>query len=132
MYNFYSSGDEVFAEASHVPGLVTGMFHWPTFSLSWPFVDIDFTPDAFPWQKQEVFKGINVAGSLSAGWGFHCWTTNINNEAILLFQVPQGKWQLGKCNKVVIKKISSFTILYFALIHGDEKALLLRMKWGNS
>ena len=82
VYNFYSSGDEVFAEASQVPGLVTGMFHWPTFSLSWPFVDIDFTPDAFPWQKQEVFKGINVAGSLSAGWGFHCWTTNINNEAI--------------------------------------------------
>ena len=82
VYNFYSSGDEVFAEASQVPGLVTGMFHWPTFSLSWPFVDIDFTPDAFPWQKQEVFKGINVAGSLSAGWGFHCWTTNINNEVI--------------------------------------------------
>ena len=82
VYNFYSSGDEVFAEASQVPGLVTGMFHWPTFSLSWPFVDIDFTPDAFPWQKQEVFKGINVAGSLSAGWGFYCWTTNINNEAI--------------------------------------------------
>ena len=29
-----------------------------------------------------MFKGINVAGSLSAGWGFHCWTTNINNEVI--------------------------------------------------
>ena len=34
------------------------------------------------WQKQEVFKGVNAAGSLSAGWGFHCWTTNINNETV--------------------------------------------------
>jgi len=26
--------------------------------------------------------GVNAAGSLSAGWGFHCWTTNINNETV--------------------------------------------------
>ena len=37
---------------------------------------------AYPWQKQEVFKGVNAAGSLSAGWGFHCWTTNINNQSV--------------------------------------------------
>ena len=83
VYNFYSSGDEVFAESTNgVPGLVTGVFHWPTLNLDWPFFHPNLELDAFPWQKQEVFKGVNAAGSLSAGWGFHCWTTNIENETV--------------------------------------------------
>jgi pimeloyl-ACP methyl ester carboxylesterase len=82
VYTFYSTGDEVFEEASEVPGLVSGVFHWPTFSFNWPFINIDLTLDAYPWQKQEVFKGVNAAGSLSAGWGFHCWSTNINSETV--------------------------------------------------
>lgn len=82
VYNFYSSGDEVFAEATNTPGIATGVFHWPTLNLEWPFFHLNLELDAFPWQKQEVFKGVNAAGSLSAGWGFHCWTTNINNETV--------------------------------------------------
>ena len=82
VFNFYSSGDEVFAENSSTPGLTTGVFHWPTLNLNWPFFHLTLELDAFPWQKQEVFKGVNAAGSLSAGWGFHCWTTNINNETV--------------------------------------------------
>ena len=44
------------------------------------------------WSKQELFKGCSLwtgvntftfAGAeIEGGWGFHCWTTNINNEAI--------------------------------------------------
>ncbi len=34
------------------------------------------------WDKQEMFQGVTSAGSLSAGWGFHCWTTNMNNETV--------------------------------------------------
>jgi hypothetical protein len=82
VFNFYSSGDEVFAENSSTPGVTTGVFHWPTLNLDWPFFHPNLELDAFPWQKQEVFKGVNAAGSLSAGWGFHCWTTNINNETV--------------------------------------------------
>jgi len=82
VYNFYSSGDEVFDEATETPGIATGVFHWPTLNLEWPFIHLNWTLDAFPWQKQEVLKGVNAAGSLSAGWGFHCWTTNINNETV--------------------------------------------------
>ena len=82
IYNFYSSGDEVFAENSETPGIATGVFHWPTLNLEWPFFHLNLELDAFPWQKQEVFKGVNAAGSLSAGWGFHCWTTNMNNETV--------------------------------------------------
>jgi len=82
VYNFYSTGDEVFKENQEVPGLVSGVFHWPTLNLDWPFFHPNLELDAFPWQKQEVFKGVNAAGSLSAGWGFHCWTTNINNETV--------------------------------------------------
>ena len=82
VFNFYSSGDEVFAENSSTPGITTGVFHWPTLNLDWPFFHLNLELDAFPWQKQEVFKGVNAAGSLSAGWGFHCWTTNINNETV--------------------------------------------------
>ena len=82
VYNFYSSGDEVFAENSSTPGIATGVFHWPTLNLDWPFFHLNLELDAFPWQKQEVFNGVNAAGSLSAGWGFHCWITNINNETV--------------------------------------------------
>ena len=82
VFNFYSSGDEVFAENSSAPGVATGVFHWPTLNLDWPFFHLNLELDAFPWQKQEVFKGVNAAGSLSAGWGFHCWPTNINNETV--------------------------------------------------
>ena len=83
VYNFYSSGDEVFNESTNgTPGLVTGVFHWPTLNLEWPFFHLNWELDAFPWQKQEVFKGVNAAGSLSAGWGFHCWPTNINDETV--------------------------------------------------
>ena len=82
VFNFYSSGDEVFAENSSTPGLTTGVFDWPTLNLTWPFIHLNWALDAFPWQKQEVFKGVNAAGSLSAGWGFHCWPTNINDETV--------------------------------------------------
>ena len=82
VYNFYSSGDEVFKENSETPGIATGVFHWPTLNLEWPFFHLNWELDAYPWQKQEVFKGVNAVGSLSAGWGFHCWTTNMNNETV--------------------------------------------------
>ena len=82
VYNFYSSGDEVFAESSETPGIATGVFHWPTLDLEWPFFHLNWTLDAFPWQKQEVLKGVSAAGSLSAGWGFHCWTTTISNQSV--------------------------------------------------
>ena len=91
VYNFYSSGDEVFAESTNgVPGLVTGVFHWPTLNLDWPFFHLNLELDAYPWQKQEVFKGVNAAGSLSAGWGFHCWTTNIENETVWVRYSAEG------------------------------------------
>ena len=51
-------------------------------NLDWPFFHLNLELDAVPWQKQEVLKGVNAAGSLSAGWGFHCWITNINNETV--------------------------------------------------
>ena len=90
VFNFYSSGDEVFSENSSTPGLTTGVFHWPTLNLDWPFFHPNLELDAFPWQKQEVFKGVNAAGSLSAGWGFHCWTTNINNETVWVRYSAEG------------------------------------------
>jgi hypothetical protein len=75
--NFYSSGDEVFEETATAPSILTGVFHWPTLMLAWPFVDLSsmLTPDVNAWQKQEVLKGVDaVAGTLCGGWGFHCWT----------------------------------------------------------
>ena len=74
VYNYYSSGDEVFEEMPSTPSLLSGVFHWPTFQSSWPFVDLSsmVTPEVNPWQKQEVLKGVdNIAGTLAGGWGFH-------------------------------------------------------------
>ena len=75
-YNYYSSGDEVFEEMATTPSMLSGVFHWPTFQLSWPFVNLSSiaTPEVSPWQKQEVLKGVDpTAGTITAGWGFHCW-----------------------------------------------------------
>ena len=75
-YNYYSSGDEVFEETATTPSMLSGVFHWPTFQLSWPFVNLSsiVTPEVNPWQKQEVLKGVDLtAGTMTAGWGFHCW-----------------------------------------------------------
>ena len=71
-----SSGDEVFEEMTTTPSMLSGVFHWPTFQLSWPFVNLSsiVTPEVNPWQKQEVLKGVDLtAGTMTAGWGFHCW-----------------------------------------------------------
>ena len=75
--NYYSSGDEVFEESPAAPSLLAGVFHWPTLSISWPFVNLSdvVTPTVNVWQKQEVLKGVDgIAGTLRGGWGFHCWT----------------------------------------------------------
>ena len=50
----------------------------PTLNLEWPFVHLNLELDAYPWQKQEVFKGVSAAGSLSAGWGFHVWNDGLS------------------------------------------------------
>ena len=95
VYNFYSSGDEVFEENSETPGITTGVFHWPTLNLEWPFVHLNWELDAFPWQKQEVLKGVDMAGSLSAGWGFHCWMTNRNDQMVTV------KYSVAEANALV-------------------------------
>ena len=74
VYNYYSSGDEIFEEMPSTPSVLNGVFHWPTFQASWPFVDLSamFTPSVNAWQKQEVLKGVDgVVGTLAGGWGFH-------------------------------------------------------------
>lgn len=50
----------------------------PTLNLEWPFVHLNLELDAYPWQKQEVFKGVSAFGSLSAGWGFPVWRRGDN------------------------------------------------------
>ncbi len=72
--NYYSSGDPVFMETTPIPNLTTGLFHWPTLSLSWPFINLNLTAEIHSWQKQETRKGVDpVAGTLRGGWGFYYW-----------------------------------------------------------
>ena len=72
--NYYSTGDPVFMEDTSIPGVLTGVFHWPTLHLSWPFIDLNITAEAYCWQKQETHKGVEpVAGNLKGGWGFYWW-----------------------------------------------------------
>ncbi len=76
VYNYYSSGDSIFLESDADPGLTTGVFHWPTFSAEWDFVDFNVTFEAHCWQKQETHKGVEpIAGTIAGGWGFNCWTS---------------------------------------------------------
>ena len=75
VYNYYSSGDPVFMEVPTVPGVMAGVFHWPTLHLTWPFIDWNITAEAHCWQKQETHKGVEpIAGNLKGGWGFNWWT----------------------------------------------------------
>lgn len=64
-------------------------------NLDWPFFHLNLELDAFPWQKQEVLKGVNAAGSLSAGWGFHCWMTNRNDQMVTV------KYSAAEANALV-------------------------------
>ena len=64
-------------------------------NLDWPFFHLNLELDAFPWQKQEVFKGVNAAGSLSAGWSFHCWMTNRNDQMVTV------KYSVAEANALV-------------------------------
>ena len=78
-YNYYSTGDTVFFEDSTVPDVAAGLFHWPTLSWSWPFIDLNITAEANSWQKQETLKGVDpIFGTLHGGWGFSCWEETTN------------------------------------------------------
>lgn len=60
IYNYYSTGDEVFAETSGMPWALEGM-------------SVSFAN--YAWQKQEVLKGSGWPGGTAyGGWCFHNWT----------------------------------------------------------
>jgi hypothetical protein len=83
VYNYYSSGDTVFLETDTVPDVMTGVFHWPTLSWSWPLIDFNITAEEGCWQKQETHKGVEpIAGTLLGGWGFHCWDETVGGQSV--------------------------------------------------
>ena len=66
VFNYYSSGDEVFHETANPPWLLAGL------DESWA---------NYCWQKQETLKGSRLpAGTAYGGWRFHIWTTTIWND----------------------------------------------------
>ena len=76
VFNYYSSGDDVFAETASVPSLLEGARTWHLNWFLWviPYPTVDLTFENHCWQKQEVLKGMaTVAGTLSGGWGFNVW-----------------------------------------------------------
>lgn len=86
VYNYYSTGDPIFLESDAVPGITTGLFHWPTLSLSWPFIDFNITAEEGSWQKQETHKGVEpIAGTLRGGWGFNCWYETVGGEPVQMY-----------------------------------------------
>ena len=86
VYNYYSTGDPVFFESDTVPNVTTGLFHWPTLSGSWPFIDVNITAEEGSWQKQETHKGVEpIAGTLRGGWGFDCWYENVGGVPVPTF-----------------------------------------------
>ena len=86
VYNYYSTGDPVFFESDTVPNVTTGLFHWPTLSWSWPFIDVNITAEEGSWQKQETHKGVEpIAGTLRGGWGFDCWYENVGGVSVPTF-----------------------------------------------
>jgi len=70
LYNYYSSGDEVFEQFTGTP--------LPTDGLSWHLgVPVVTGTERYTWQKQELYKGrdgmgefAGLFGTDAAGWGF--------------------------------------------------------------
>ena len=86
VYNYYSTGDPIFFESGTVPDVTTGLFHWPTLSWSWPFIDFNITAEEGSWQKQETHKGVEpIAGTLRGGWGFNCWYETVGGEPVQMY-----------------------------------------------
>ena len=64
----------MFKESEDPPGVLEGMFHWPTLAWEWPPIKLSFTGEMYCWQKQETHKGVEpIAGNLKGGWGFYWW-----------------------------------------------------------
>lgn len=79
--NYYSTGDPVFMEDTSIPGVLTGVFNWPTLHWTRPFIDLNITAEAYCWQKQETHKGVEpIAGNLKGGWGFYWWMESSGGE----------------------------------------------------
>jgi len=79
VFNYYSTGDEVFHEAANPPWLLQGMTE---------------STANYCWQKQETLKGSGqLAGTLYAGWQFHGW---IENELVIH---PGGMTEYVEHNK---------------------------------
>ncbi|NLF22855.1 MAG: hypothetical protein GX590_06795, partial [Lentisphaerae bacterium] len=83
LYNFYSSGDEVFEVAADVPGMFdyAVRLDWPVIDGNFPYIHfgetIQINMERHSWQKQEVLKGVNfLAGTTTGGWAFQCVYTN--------------------------------------------------------
>ena len=66
VYNYYSTGDEVFHETDNPPWLLEGMGQ---------------SSANYCWQKQETLKGsVLPAGTMYGGWGFHEWESGLNPD----------------------------------------------------
>ena len=113
VYNYYSSGDEVFEEMPTTPSLLSGVFHWPTFQASWPFVDLSsvVTPSVNAWQKQEVLKGVdNVAGTLAGGWGFHYVSNSTPSMTTWRIYTPEEANDMVENGTVVTNAVFARTV----------------------
>ena len=96
-------------------------------NLDWPFFHLNLELDAFPWQKQEVLKGVNAAGSLSAGWGFHCWITNINNETVWVRYSAAGANAMVSNGSIVTNAVfdRGVSAMFSSMISDYDKADIL-------
>lgn len=77
VFNYYSRGDSVFAEADDVPSVLTDVVHWGLDWYLWmlPCPTVSVTAESHAWQKQEVLKGMaTAAGTSAGGWGFNVWS----------------------------------------------------------
>lgn len=110
--NYYSSGDEIFEEMPTTPSALSGVFHWPTFQTSWPYVDLSsmFTPSVNAWQKQEVLKGVdNVAGTLAGGWGFHYVSNSTPSMTTWRIYTPEEANDMVEAGTVVTNAVFART-----------------------
>lgn len=73
VYNYYSTGDEIFHNTASPPWLLEGMGE---------------SSANYSWQKQETLKGSSLpGGTLYGGWGFHSWSGDLNPDDYTLTTV---------------------------------------------
>ena len=122
VFNYYSSGDDVFAETASMPSLLEGARTWHLNWFLWviPYPTVGLTFENHCWQKQEVLKGMatpalswrgRFAGISNA---VNCYSETedvVGNPRELTVSLTRADWAIRQSSWVAQEALKGTSVL---------------------